>query len=195
MHCRRPHASSSTARALALAVASILLGACTPSSDADRPTPDAPDPGPAPATAGRAHPGAATATAPGDGTIGGDGSDIRLDALEPDDVAQADLQGELACTFTVDGAPLLLALGVVGARVPAQGVVKVAGHVERISAPGGFEGMTGHPVFTGRGMTLRLVTRGAPLDGGESPARAATMTYQRADGASRRFEGRWECGP
>jgi len=35
-----------------------------------------------------------------------------------------------------------------------------------------------------------------PAEGGaESPPRPATLTYQRADGASRVFQGLWTCGP
>ncbi|WP_372016594.1 hypothetical protein [Pseudoxanthomonas sp. 10H] len=129
-------------------------------------------------------------------TFGGDGSEIVLDALTAGDVAAAALPGELACSFaTAAGASILHASGDAGSAEPAQGVVKVAGYVEPVRAPGGFDGILGDATFTGQGKTLRLALTGAAIGGGESPPRPATLTYQRADGASRVFEGRWQCGP
>ncbi|HST44824.1 MAG TPA: hypothetical protein VLK29_06335 [Luteimonas sp.] len=162
--------------------ASAVPGASRPSSATTTPAPVETSPESAPGT-------------PSD-TIGGDGSPIQLDALTAADVSGAALSGELACSFTGgDGAPLLQAMGIVASREPAQGVVKVAGHVEPVRTPGGFDAMTRDPVFTGQGKTIRIVQTGTALGGGESPARPATLTYQRADGASRTFAGRWQCGP
>lgn len=129
-------------------------------------------------------------------TVGGDGSEIRLEELTQEDVEGAELSGELVGTFLSEGAlPLLYATGVVASDEPAQGVVKVAGYVERIAAPGGFEGITNDPTFTGQGKTIAIAITGSTTGGGESPARPATLTYERADGASREFEGLWQCGP
>jgi hypothetical protein len=36
---------------------------------------------------------------------------------------------------------------------------------------------------------------GEPTEGGESPPRPATLTYDRADGAQRDWQGEWRCGP
>ncbi|PBJ83953.1 hypothetical protein CMZ84_05635 [Lysobacteraceae bacterium NML93-0399] len=127
-------------------------------------------------------------------TVGGDGSEIRLDPLGEADLTGLD--GELACSFAVDDqSPLLLARGNVGSDQGAQGVVKVAGYVERVTAPGGFDGMLDNPTFRGQGKTVRIETTGEAIGGGESPPRPATLTYLRADGASRNFEGQWRCGP
>ena len=211
------------ARAFGVAILAMALStACTPAdgdSTADPAPTTARTPAEAPAAANPADaspianpagasPGTGAGTgAPVDGpspstpaspstTVGGDGSEIQLDALTPGDVSGADLAGELACGFTGgDGAPLLQAMGIVASREAAQGVVKVSGYVERVNAPGGFDGMTGDPVFTGKGKTLRIVQTGAAIGGGESPPRPATLTYQRADGASRTFDGVWQCGP
>ncbi len=129
-------------------------------------------------------------------TVGGDGSDIQLEELTQEDVEGAALSGELVCNFLGDGAlPLLYATGVVASDEPAQGVVKVSGYVERIGAPGGFEGITDDPTFTGQGKTIAIAVTGPATGDGESPARPATLTYERADGASRTFEGLWQCGP
>ncbi|WP_101927284.1 MULTISPECIES: hypothetical protein [Luteimonas] len=178
-------------------VACALLAGCTPADDA---TPAQATATPAPADAAPAPMDATTpdtaAPAATGATTGGDGSEIQLDALTESDLAGATLAGELACSFSLDGAqPLLLAKGDVASDAPAQGVVKVAGYVEPVRAPGGFDGMTKDPTFSGQGKTLRIVETGAPIGGGESPARPATLTYQRADGASRTFDGRWQCGP
>lgn len=133
---------------------------------------------------------------PGTGaTIGGDGSEIQLGVLDAQDVAQAQLAGELSCAFVHDDGALLHAAGNVASVDPALGVVKVSGVVERVRAPGGFDGILEDPVFTGRGLTLRIRSTGPAIGGGESPPRPATLTYLRADGASRSFGGRWQCGP
>ncbi len=130
-------------------------------------------------------------------TVGGDGSQIQLDALTPADLQQAALQGELACAFTHAGSatPLLFAMGIVGASEPSQGVVKVSGYVERIGAPGGFSALLKGATFSGKGKTILIALTGPAADKSESPPRPATLTYQRADGASRTFEGMWQCGP
>lgn len=137
-----------------------------------------------------------TATA-AETTSGGDGAEIRLDELTEADLREAALNGELACSFTRDkaAAPLLHAMGIVGSADAAQGVVKVASYVERIGAPGGFNGMVKGATFTGKGKTIEVVLTGPATEGGESPPQPATLTYQRADGASRAFDGLWQCGP
>ncbi|WP_342596149.1 hypothetical protein AAGT95_08180 [Salinicola lusitanus] len=145
------------------------------------------------------EPAQATAERPSDAggaTQGGDGSQITLDALTASDIDEANLSGELGCQFSTERAsPLLVAMGNVDSSSAAQGVVKVAGYVERVSAPGGFDGMTDNPTFEGKGKTLSIEVTGEPSEGGESPARPATLTYDRADGAQRTLEGEWQCGP
>jgi hypothetical protein len=129
-------------------------------------------------------------------TRGGDGSEITLNALTEEDMREASLTGELGCSFTTaDGEVLLIAMGNVASSDAAQGVVKVAGYVERVSAPGGFDGMTASPTFSGKGKTVHIEVTGEPTEGGESPPRPATLTYDRADGAQRDWRGEWRCGP
>ena len=109
---------------------------------------------------------------------------------------EASLPGELGCSFTTaDGEVLLIAMGNVASSDAAQGVVKVAGYVERMSAPGGFDGMTASPTFSGKGKTVHIEVTGEPTEGGESPSTPATLTYDRADGAQRDWQGEWRCGP
>jgi hypothetical protein len=132
----------------------------------------------------------------GSPTVGGDGSAIQLSALSETDLKAEPLQGELSCGFSTEaGSSLLVAQGDVAAKSAAQGVVKVGDYVERIAAPGGFNGMLKGAVFTGAGKTIRIALTGPATGGGESPPRPATLTYERADGASRVFAGRWTCGP
>lgn len=134
--------------------------------------------------------------APSGHTQGGDGSEITLNALTEEDMNEASLPGELGCQFTTDdGEVLLIAMGNVGSSDAAQGVVKVAGYVERVSAPGGFNGITESPTFSGKGKTVHIEVTGEPIEGGESPPRPATLTYDRADGAQRDWQGEWRCGP
>lgn len=133
---------------------------------------------------------------PASPTRGGDGSEISLNALTETDLGGANLSGELACQFMAeDAGPLLFARGNVDSFEPAQGVVKVAGYVERVSASGGFDGMTDSPTFHGKGKTVHVRVTDEPSEGGESPPRLATLTYDRADGAQRTWTGQWRCGP
>lgn len=163
---------------MAALVAGTLMAGCS-SSDAD----EAVEP-------------EAAAQATGE-TVGGDGSQIQLDPLTASDIEEAGLSGELGCSFATEKGtePLLLAFGDVGSSDPAPGVVKVAGYVENIAAPGGFDGMTENPTFSGKGKTILIAATGAATGGGESPAQPATLTYQRADGAALELDGFWQCGP
>lgn len=177
-------------------LATALLAACAPADEHMQAGAAAPAVSPAATAADEVLPASAQAPAIETGTVGGDGSPIQLDPLTAAEIEQAGLQGELACSFGNAGAsPLLHATGVVGSDSPAQGVVKIEGYVERVGAPGGFNGMTRDPVFSGQGKTIRIERTGEASGGGESPAHPATLTYLRADGASRTFEGQWRCGP
>lgn len=172
------------------AVSAVLLAGCSPSPPSSVAQDQAAAPTPEAQQDDVAEP------SPVRGTVGGDGSDIQLDALSERDLREADLSGELACSFSVGGvAPILFATGIVASDEPAQGVVKVSGYVEPIRAPGGFDGMIDGATFTGQGKSIELVTTGEAIGGGESPPYPARLTYQRADGASRTFDGRWQCGP
>lgn len=173
-----------------MAIAMVLsLAACSEQKAA---TPAAPtEAAPPPAAAVPAPP-----PAPESPTVGGDGSAIELSALTSADLEGATLAGELGCSFSTDAAsPLLVAMGNVASREPALGLVKVANSVERIAAPGGFDAMLKGAVFSGAGKTIRITLTAPAMGGGESPPIPATLTYERADGASRTFIGRWQCGP
>ena len=130
-------------------------------------------------------------------TIGGDGSQIVLSPLAAKDIADLKLEGELACSFGTSGAqPLLLARGNVGSKDFAQGAIKVGDYVERVTAPGGYDGIIRGAVFGGKGTQIKIALTGAAATGGgESPALPATLRYDRADGAVRTFAGTWTCGP
>jgi len=172
-------------------MAVLLLAACSPDpQEATAPPAEAP----APTTVPSSEP--ASTPEPAGATVGGDGSAIDLQPLTPTDLAAETLSGELACNFSSpDDAVLLLARGNVASDEPAFGAVKVSGYVERVAAPGGFDGMLGGTSFAGRGKTVVIEVTGPAEGGGESPPRPATLTDQRADGASRVFQGLWTCGP
>ncbi|MFV0624035.1 hypothetical protein ACBY01_08520 [Sphingomonas sp. ac-8] len=190
--------------ALSALAAALALAACSPAPTTES---QAVENGEAPAvTGGDAAPAAAptplpsspSATAADAGaTTGGDGSDIRLSALSTSDISGAKLDGELACSFAGrDGAALLHAAGNVGSSERAFGVVKLGDTVESVSAPGGYDGMLRGTTFSGRGKTLRIgLGSEESKQGGESPPRAATLTFQRMDRASRSYPGTWTCGP
>lgn len=170
---------------VAAAALALILAACSPKPAADRAEP-------APA----APPAPAATPAPDSATVGGDGSPIRLSPLTAADLEANPLEGELGCGFSADGGDrLLVAMGVVGSRDPAFGLVKVGDYVERVAAPGGFDGMLKGATFSGRGKTVTIAVTGLARGGGESPPRPATLTYDRADGARRVIAGEWTCGP
>lgn len=173
--------------AAAFAATAVILAGCSePQTPPDRPAPAPADTAPAVVT-----PAPITSA-----TVGGDGSPILLDPLTPADVEGAKLSGELGCNFqTAEGASLLTAMGNVAAPEAARGVVKVAGYVEPVFAPGGFDGMLRGAIFAGQGKTVVIALTGPATGGGESPPVPATLTYQRADGASRMIPGQWICGP
>lgn len=129
-------------------------------------------------------------------TQGGDGSEIALVPLQPDDAA--DLPGELACGFRLADArqSLMIARADVGDEARGVAVIRNGGYAERLMArtAGGFGAMERGISFGGRGMTV-TIDRGERVSGGESPAYAATLLAQRADGAERRYQGLWTCGP
>lgn len=133
---------------------------------------------------------------------GGEGSPIHLEALTPAEIAQADLAGELGCSFVRGGRdlPLLVAMAFVGdADGRAQAVAKAGGHIEYLRArePGGFDVLPRGTSFAGRGMTYIVAPagQGGPPAGGEAPPLAAELLLHRADGAELVITGRWICGP
>lgn len=129
-------------------------------------------------------------------TVGGDGSQIIVDPLSSAELEASKLEGELACSFAQgDQAPILFAMGDVGSSERSQGVVKVAGYIEAVGAPGGFETMRRGTRFAGKGKTIKVEVTGPATGGGESPSSPAMLTYVRADGARRVFAGNWTCGP
>lgn len=195
-----PRATRSAVPAL---IAALTLAACSRPGDTDVDRAATPNATATPADETRADPTPAPSPSPtpsppsGDGrTIGGDGSAIRLSVLSGDDITAAKLEGELACAFSGRDGTLLHAAGDVASAERAQGIVKVLDSVETVSAPGGFNGIAKGGTFAGRGKTVRVALAGtAPGKGGESPASPATLTYERADGASRAYPGTWTCGP
>ena len=182
---------------LALLTSILALAACSQQKTEDQPAaPAAPDEVRSPAVA-PAVPAPVTAAPNGEGAIvGGDGSQIQLSGLTPADLQSNRLEGELSCGFqTAAGEQLLYAMGYAGVKDPAFGLVKVADSVERIAAPGGFNAMVKGATFSGQGKTIKILITGKSTSGGESPPYPATLTYDRADGAKRVFEGTWTCGP
>lgn len=188
--------------ALGAALAAILaVSACSEQKPAE-PATSAETPAETRAVAGvepsAAPPQPAPAVPASDGeTVGGDGSPIVLNPLSGADVEANPVQGELACSFGGAGAtpPVLLAKGDVGTKDAAFGLVKVGDYVERVAQPGGFNAIVKGGTFSGQGKALVIALTGPAVGGGESPPRPATLTYQRADGASRVFTGLWTCGP
>lgn len=126
----------------------------------------------------------------------------RVRALLPDEVAQADLGGELGCSFTegTRPAPLLVATGMVDdPEGTAQAIGGGDGAPLRLEAVerGGFDAMLNGAEFAGKGFAYRVHLTGADAAGagGESPARPATLTVTAPWGKRAVLQGRWTCGP
>lgn len=131
-------------------------------------------------------------------TIGGDGSAIRLDSLQADD--GADVAGELGCTFNVEGqnGAILLAKADVGKAARAQAVVRNHGEAERLlgRTAGGFGALErGTTSLGGRGLTIDIAPQQAVPTSTEEVRQRATLVAKRGDGAERRYQGLWSCGP
>jgi hypothetical protein len=177
-----------------LAATALALSACS-----DQKTQDQAAATPPPAVGTETRTPAATpqpAPAPVAGqTVGGDGSEIQLSEVTFADMRANPTEGELGCSFEAGGVSLLRAQGFVASKDAAQGLVKVTGYIERIAAPGGFDGLVNGATFTGQGKTIVIKITGKATGGGESPPNPATLTYQRADGASKVVTGTWTCGP
>jgi hypothetical protein len=167
---------------LLIATALLALAACSPPAE-----PPVVTPAPAPV--------AAPKTPKADATVGGDGSPITLNTVSAAEVEEAELGGELACSFDAGSGPLLIASGNVASDEPAFGVVKVGSYVETVAVRGGFDAMVKGAAFAGKGKTVTIAITGAPTAGGESPPSPATLTYDRMDGATRTITGEWTCGP
>ncbi|MBN9320005.1 MAG: hypothetical protein J0I28_10000 [Caulobacterales bacterium] len=122
---------------------------------------------------------------------------VSLAPLTEGDITEHPLAGELGCSFTnAQGDLVLLAKGDVGSTAPAQALAKSSVAIDRLTAPGGYDGITGGATFTGPDKTLTVAIKGPAIGGGESPPRPAALTYARPNnGASQTFEGRWTCGP
>ncbi len=176
------------------AMVALILGACSQPDDNGRGNASGVEQ--STITAGRSPPiPAPTRSQPE--TFGGDGSMIQLTALSTTDIRNARLEGELSCGFAKEeGDTLLHAAGDAGSSERALGLVKVAHSVENVSAAGGFDGMVRGGSFTGKGKTVLIrITGNRSEKGHESPLHEATLTFERADGASRTISGTWTCGP
>lgn len=182
-----------------LALAPLMLFACSPTPESDAPVASASAVAEMPASASSASFSSAIVT------TGGDGSSVVFTVLTAADVESAALPGELGCHFSrriydqtgetaFPDTNLLIAKGNV-ANEPAFAIIKVGSYVERLAAPGGFNGMVKGANFTGRGHTVRISVTGEATGGGESPPSPATLTYDRADGARVVMQGDWTCGP
>lgn len=128
-------------------------------------------------------------------TIGGDGSSITLNTLTGADLAHVD-RGELFCTFISNtDQTLVVASGDANSNAPAKGVIKVGDYVEPLqnTSGKGFGAMYENAKFVGQGKTVTIEVSGDTQDN-KSSKRKASLTYQRADGAERQFEGVWSCG-
>ncbi|QYJ02234.1 hypothetical protein KUV46_07565 [Thalassovita mediterranea] len=135
--------------------------------------------------------------------LGVTGSDATLTSLQPISMQGADmLDGELRCSFqTADsGEPLLIAAADVDPDGRATAAINNDGADLQLYGEqlGGFSGLEEDGgTFAGEGMVIVVELGDATLDGSqtEQTSQAATMTVNRADGATRTFDGEWVCGP
>lgn len=187
-----------------ICLCALALASCTPPQSpagsaarqveiARDPAGAAAQPVPPAASGGEMAPSSAAGT-----TIGGDGSQIVLEALTPAQLEDADLPGELACSFAdAGGAILLLARADVRPDGAVRGVVNHNGYVEMLGngRAGGFNDLADGITLSGRGLTVVLARGERQPTGNETTQHSATIKVQRADGAERTWSGTLTCGP
>lgn len=118
-----------------------------------------------------------------------------LQPLTADDIENAELAGELFCSFETESGTMLLAGGNVASEQPAEAAVKLSSGLMSLSAQGGFDAMNNGTAFTGADGSAGIEVTGPTTEDGESPAHPATLTVQPNDGAEMMAEGLWRCGP
>ncbi|CAM3531796.1 hypothetical protein PANO111632_20920 [Paracoccus nototheniae] len=118
-----------------------------------------------------------------------------LQPLTASDIESAALDGELFCSFETESGTLLLAAGYVASNQPAQAVIKASGRMLSLSAPGGFDAIIAGTALTGVGGSAMIEVTGPAAEGGESPARPATLTVLPDEGIETAADGFWRCGP
>lgn len=118
-------------------------------------------------------------------------------ALVPPGNAAGHLTGELACTFSAGGPPLLIARADVADDARAQAMIRDGARAVQMTAdqPGGFNAMEGGAAFSGDGYRANLSRGGRQETGSEATRHDATLRVTRADGAVEQMNGEWVCGP
>ena len=177
--------------------AGLLLVACSPSGDK---TANAPETrmGDAPIVNAQD-----TSAMPAEGDMANDEAAMAPSGLQPVSMAGADmLEGEPRCSFQeVDTArTMLIAAADVDPDGRATAVINNDGADLQLYGEqlGGFSGLEEDGgTFAGEGMVIVVELGAAALDGSqtEQTSKAATMTVNRADGATRTIDGEWVCGP
>ncbi|AKH42762.1 hypothetical protein FHS61_000536 [Altererythrobacter atlanticus] len=165
-------------RGLTLLVPAMALAAC--SGEPAEPAPEA-----VPETA-------AAANVPSFGVAG---------VLTEEDIAGAELGGELGCSFTEAGAdgPALVAMGWVGANRSSQGVLKLDGETVGVRSreASGFGGMIEGAEFLGGDLVVNVMQISEEdTDPGEASTYPAELEIMRAsNGEMSVAAGEWTCGP
>ena len=193
--------------ALALS-AGLVMSACSPTSPEDEPVRTAsPDNETALADAQDEDLGTDTDALMPDDTaetgidpVGSEAAAITLQPVRAEDVEG--LRGELACAFNTSdsGETLLVARADVSEDARATAAVNNNGFGQQLFGEqlGGFSQIepTGG-TFAGEGLVVVIDLNGDELDGPqtEQSRQSATMTVNRADGATRTYDGLWVCGP
>lgn len=132
--------------------------------------------------------------------LGSEAAAITLEPLREQDVEG--LRGELACAFNASdsGETLLVARADVSEDSRAMAAVNNNGFGQQLFGEqlGGFSQIepTGG-TFAGEGLVIVIDLGADALDGPETEQteQSATMTVNRADGATRAYDGLWVCGP
>jgi len=160
---------------------------------------------PAPDTAQEAAPAAAPPAGSAEAASAmADMLNLAVQELTPLHIEQANLAGELACSFAPGpgGELLFLGRGDVGAAAGAQGLISLPDGVRKLAMDGvgGYDAMARGARFTGEDVGVEIAL-GDPGEGGEelqvaeeSPALPATMTVRSAS-SEIAVQGVYRCGP
>lgn len=122
--------------------------------------------------------------------------------LTSEELQEADLAGELGCSFVQDGAsgPILIAAADVLDDARAEGLMRLGAATLpvrlRATGLGGFNAMARGVEFADGDLFVRVVvTSDTPLDDSEAPPLPARLEFGTPDSGTQLIDGQWACGP
>lgn len=121
-----------------------------------------------------------------------------VEALTQADLSSVSLDGELGCSFDVEGTgQVFVAMGYADDDRPANGLVRWGGRAYPVSSDdGGYDAMIDGGEFEGGEIEVEIDrTSDDALSGGESSGYPARISIEGPDDEEAWADGVWTCGP